>query len=247
MSQKWNATQYIDNASFVAEHGSPVLALLSPLPGEKVLDLGCGDGALTKDIEKFGAIVHGVDSSPSMIESAKERGLSASVMSGDALNFSNEFDAVFSNAALHWMKQSDVVIQGVFKALKQNGRFVGEFGGKGNVAALVNGMGSVFEKHSEFGVFENPWYFPSVKEYQEKLQDNGFKVHYIELIPRPTPLKTGVKEWLKVFSNGITTNLDKNEKNQFLTEVEQLVKPKLLVNDVWVADYIRLRFSAQKV
>jgi 2-isopropylmalate synthase len=247
MTQKWNAKQYIDNASFVAEHGLPVLGLLNPQPKEKILDLGCGDGALTKEIENIGADVLGIDSSSSMIDTARERGLTAYVMSGDQLIFQNEFDAVFSNAALHWMKNSDAVIQGVFNSLKKGGRFVGEFGGEGNIEILVYGIKSAFEKHSEFGSLNIPWYFPSAEEYKEKLEENGFRVDYIKLIPRPTPLKTGVREWLKIFSNGMIRDFDESEKEQFLTEVEQIVRPKLLINDCWMADYVRLRFSAQKL
>ncbi len=247
MTQEWNANQYDNHASFVAEHGSPVLNLLNPKPGERILDLGCGDGALTQDIEKYGAIVHGVDSSQSMIESAKKKGVSAAVMSGDNLIFDNEFDAVFSNAALHWMTNEDSVLRGVANSLKSNGRFVGEFGGQGNVATLVGAMSRVFKRHSEFGKFDNPWYFPGAEEYQQKLQNNGFHVNYIELIPRPTPLDSGVEEWLKIFSSGITKNLNQEQKIQFLNEVESLVKPHLLIEGKWVADYVRLRFFAQKV
>ncbi len=247
MNQTWNANQYVNHASFVAEHGLPVLELLNPKEGERILDLGCGDGALTQDIEKFGAIVHGVDSSLSMIETALKRGLSAEVMSGDNLTFKNEFDAVFSNAALHWMTSSDTVICGVCNSLKAGGRFVGEFGGQGNVGALVSAISEVFEKYPEFGKFQNPWYFPSTEEYQEKLRNNGFSVQYIELISRPTPLNSGIKEWLKIFSNGIIGNLDQYQKDIFLGEVEQLVQPNLFIDGEWVADYVRLRFFAQKV
>jgi len=247
MSQAWNANQYVNHASFVAEHGSPVLDLLTPKSGDRILDLGCGDGALTQDIAKSGAIVHGVDSSQSMIKTAKQRGLSAEVMSGDNLIFNNQFDAVFSNAALHWMTNIDSVLHGVAKSLKSNGRFVGEFGGQGNVATLVNAMNRVFKHHSEFGEFNNPWYFPSIEDYQQKLQNNGFHVHYIELIPRPTPLDSGVEEWLKIFSNGITNNLNQEQKSKFLNEVKDLVKPHLHIEGKWVADYVRLRFFAQKV
>lgn len=247
MSQQWSASQYIDHASFVADHGLMVLKLLNPKQGERILDLGCGDGALTQDIKKMGAIVHGVDSSQSMIEAALARGLSAEVMSGDKLTFMKEFDAVFSNAALHWMVNADTVLNGVFNALKPNGRFVGEFGGEGNVGALVHMMSTVFQNHPEFGVFKTPWYFPSTEEYRQKLQNNGFKVHYIELIPRPTPLSSGLKEWLKIFTNGITRDLNVEQNERFLNEVEDLVRPHLFVNGQWVADYVRLRFSAQKV
>ncbi len=247
MNQKWNAKQYINHASFVAEHGLPVFGLLNPKPDERILDLGCGDGALTQDIANTGASVHGVDSSASMIEATQNRGLSAEVLSGDDLTFNNEFDAVFSNAALHWMTNVDAVLSGVYNSLTVGGRFIGEFGGQNNVGALVNAMQKVFESHPEFGEFDNPWYFPSAEEYRQKLQSNGFHVHSLELIPRPTPLKSGVQEWLKMFSNGITENLHQEQLSTFLNEVEELVRPHLFINSQWIADYVRLRFCAEKI
>ncbi len=246
MSQKWNADQYIHHASFVADHGLPVLDLLDPKPLERILDLGCGDGALTEKIQKMGAHVHGVDSSTSMIEAARGRGLSAEVLSGDRLTFKHKFDAVFSNAALHWMLNADAVIEGVSTALKDGGRFIGECGGFGNVDAIVRAMQDVFDEHPEFGEFNNPWYFPRVEEYQEKLENHNFNVTFIALIPRPTPLTSGIHEWLRTFSNGITRDLSEMQKTQFLNEVEQKLKAKLLVDSVWIADYVRLRFSAEK-
>lgn len=247
MNQNWNAKQYISHASFVAEYGLPVLELLDPKQGEKILDLGCGDGKLTKKIEQSGAKVLGVDSSLSMIKTARKRDLSVEVMNGECLGFINEFQAVFSNAALHWMTNSDAVISGVYNALKPAGRFVGELGGEGNVDALVSAMSNVFQKYPEFGEFKNPWYFPSVNEYQKQLQSGGFKVQYIEMLSRSTPLGAGLREWLKIFSNGITTDLSENQKDIFYTEVEKLVKPRLFVDGQWLIDYVRLRFSAQKI
>lgn len=246
MSQNWDADQYVDHAAFVAELGLPVLVLLEPRRGERILDLGCGDGALAVTIAKSGAMVHGVDSSPSMVERARKRGVSAEVKSGENLSFRNRFDAVFSNAALHWMRDADAVLEGVFNALKPGGRWVGEFGGEGNVAALVQAMERVFEDHSEFGEFENPWYFPGVDEYRRKLQQAGFKVQSLEIIPRPTPLSSGVREWLKIFSQGITKNLSEAQRDVFLNEVEEKVRPSLQIKGQWVADYVRLRFSTIK-
>lgn len=247
MSQTWNAGQYVNHASFVAQHGLPVLELLNPKPGEQILDLGCGDGALTADIAKSGAVLHGVDASSSMVEAARARGLSAEVMSGDQLNFREQFDAIFSNAALHWMTNAEAVLAGVHQALKPGGRFVGEFGGEGNVAVLVNAMRSVFDRHPEYGEFDNPWYFPSVEDYGQKLQRAGFQVHYIDRIPRPTTLNAGVRTWLEIFSNGITRHIPENRLDDFLDEVEALVRPRLYVNGQWIADYVRLRFVAHKV
>lgn len=246
MTQTWNADQYSHHAPFVATYGEQVLALLCPVEGQRILDLGCGDGFLTEKIQALGARIHGVDASTSMIRAAQKRGLSAEVTSGEALNFVDEFDAVFSNAALHWMKNSTEVISGVHRALKPKGRFIGEFGGEGNVRALVNAMETVFRHHPDFGEFINPWYFPSVGEYKAALENQGFVVDYIELIPRPTPLESGIVEWLKIFSNGITRHLSPSQMSSFLTEVEELLKPLLLVDNQWMADYVRLRFSASK-
>jgi 2-isopropylmalate synthase len=246
MSQQWNANQYIDHAAFVAEHGLPVLALLHPQPGEHILDLGCGDGALTLELAKIGVSVLGVDASPSMIDAVRKRGLKGQVMNGEQLTFSTEFDAVFSNAVLHWMKAADAVLSGVFNALKPNGRFVGEFGGAGNIGALVQAMHIVFDNHPDYGEFHNPWYFPGPAEYRRKLEAHGFEVTMIELIPRPTPLSSGIVEWLNIFTDGITQQLNPTQKAVFLREVEAQVKPVLFVDGQWCADYVRLRFNAVK-
>lgn len=247
-NQTWNANQYIDHASFVSHFGSGILAILNPCVGESILDLGCGDGALTIKIQEAGAKVLGVDGSESMIRAANERGLSAQVCNGEKLNFANQFDAVFSNAALHWMTNYKAVIQGVHNALKPNGRFVGEFGGQGNIATLIDAMQKVFSKYDDFGDLKNPWFFPSTKDYQQALEDEGFKVSYIELIKRPTPLKTGIREWLKIFAEGVTKELNQDQKECFYQEVEYLLKPTLYSQEEgWIADYVRLRFAAFKI
>jgi 2-isopropylmalate synthase len=244
----WQASQYINHASFVPQLGNPVVELLNPLPGENILDLGCGDGTLTLKIAEAGAKVHGIDASESMIAAARKRGLSAEVGSGETMNFQDQFDAVFSNAALHWMIDYNAVINGVRKALKPDGRFIGELGGQGNIAALIDAMCSIFNRHEEFGEFKNPWFFPSVTQYQQALERGGFQVSYMELIQRPTPLKTGVREWLKIFAKNITQDLNPEQKERFYQEAEQLLKPVLFTEkEGWVADYVRLRFAAYKV
>jgi len=246
--QTWNAQQYINHASFVPQLANPVLDLLHPKSGETILDLGCGDGTLTLKIAEDGAKVQGIDSSDSMIEAAQQRGLLAEVGNGENLQFNCQFDAVFSNAALHWMPDYHAVISGVNRALRDKGRFVGEFGGQGNISALIEAMQALFAQHPEFGEFKHPWFFPSATEYQQALEARGFQVSYMELIPRPTPLKTGVREWLKIFARQITEGLNEEQKETFYQEAESLLKPVLYTEeDGWVADYVRLRFAASKV
>ena len=244
--QTWNASQYQDHASFVAELGSPALQLLNPRPGEHILDVGCGDGALTAKIAKVARQVIGIDSSESMVAAARERGLTAILMSGDAITYERQFDAVFTNAALHWIPDYESVIRGVRSALRDGGRFVGEFGGKGNIAILVEAMREVVGRNPEMGSFHNPWFFPSDIEYKEHLENHGFRVNHIELIPRPTPLEAGVREWLRIFANHVISGMPSDLENQFLTETEDLVRPVLFSAETgWQADCVRLRFSAQ--
>lgn len=246
--QSWHADRYSEHAAFVADLGSPLIALLAPLPGERILDLGCGDGTLMKKLAQCGASVLGIDSSPSMVAAAREKGLNAVLANGEHLTFCEEFDAAFSNAALHWMTDPQATVKGVHAALKPHGRFVGEFGGYGNIQCLIDAMGDTFAKHPEFGEFSVPWYFPTDGEYADILAANGFRVNSIDLIPRPTPLKSGVRQWLQVFANYLIARMDSDRAEDFLTSVEDRVKPSLFSESQgWVADYVRLRFSASKV
>lgn len=245
-SQSWKAEEYSNHASFVSELGSPVVQLLNPRPGETVLDLGCGDGTLAVNIQENGAFVIGIDSSDSMVRSAQAKGVQAYVDSGERLGANNKFDAVFSNAALHWMRDYASVLEGVYTALKSPGRFVGEFGGAGNIACLREAMREVYETEG-FGIYSDPWFFPSPDEYTAALNSAGFSVEYIELIPRPTPLTTGVVEWLKIFADHLVGELSPDEKEHFLVKVEEKVRPQLYSSSQgWVADYVRIRFEAHK-
>ena len=244
-AQHWDPAQYAENARFVSDLGMPVVELLSPKPGERILDLGCGDGALTLKLAKLGCKVVGVDSSPEMVAAAKSLGLNAQVMDGHTLPFINEFDAVFSNAALHWMKHPKDVIAGVWRALKPGGRFVGEFGGCGNVAAIVTAIESAL---SSRGVtVANPWFFPRPEEYRGLLEAMGFAIESMALIPRPTPLPGDVGGWLETFAQPYTSALPGTEKRGFISEVVETLRPMLCdANGNWHADYVRLRFSATK-
>jgi len=246
MNQTWNPEQYDQNVRFVSDLGMPVVEMLSPQPDEKILDLGCGDGALTIKLAEFGCEVVGVDESAEQIEAAKARGLNAHVVDGHQLNFDSEFDAVFSNAALHWMKQPDDVIQGVWKALKSKGRFVAEFGGHGNVAAVTEALEQTLEKYDVIFSKLNPWYFPTAKDYQGRLETQGFQMETIELIPRPTPLPGDIDDWFDVFVKNFLNKLDEQEQKDVYHDLKTSLKPILFQDEVWVVDYVRLRFSAFK-
>ena len=186
--QRWDPDRYRRNAGFVAELGAPLIDLLGPRPGERVLDLGCGDGALTEKLVALGAVVVGVDSSAEQIAAARARGLEAHVADGQALAFAAEFDAVLSNAALHWMTRPDAVIDGVWRALKPAGRFIGEMGGAGNVKQVKAALMAALARRGLDGAAADPWYFPTPDDYAGRLTARGFRVEQIALIDRPTPL-----------------------------------------------------------
>ncbi len=246
MNQTWDPEQYAQNVRFVSDLGMSVVELLNPKPGEKILDLGCGDGALTEKLAKLGCDVIGVDQSAEQIEAVKARGLNAQIIDGQQLTFKSEFDAVFSNAALHWMKQADVVIQGVYQALKPQGRFVAEFGGKGNVASVTTALLQTLKKHDLDFTQLNPWYFPTVDDYRGRLEAQGFQVATIELIPRPTPLPGDIDDWFDVFVKNFLSSLDKHQQHEVYQDLKAQLKPTLFQNKTWIVDYVRLRFSAFK-
>jgi trans-aconitate methyltransferase len=245
-TQVWSAESYAHNARFVADLGAPLLALLNPQADEDILDLGCGDGALTLQIAQSGARVIGVDGSSSMVAAAVASGVDARVMNGEALDFRWQFDAVFSNAALHWMLRPDAVLAGVARALKPGGRFIAEFGGHGNVAAIVVALLAVVRRLDETKAVRSPWYFPTADEYEHKLKQHGFVVDQIALIPRPTLLATGMEAWLKVFAQSFLSHLSQADQEIVRAEAVDLLRPALCDGSGnWIADYVRLRFSAR--
>ena len=247
-TNQWNPKEYNKHTAFVSQLALPVVALLKPQEGERILDAGCGDGTLAVEIEKYGAKVVGVDTSGEMIEACKAKGIEAYVGSVTVLPYANEFDAVFSNATLHWVKDAKGAVENIAKSLKNGGRFVTEFGGMGNMHHVVVAMQQVFNNHPEFRAFENPWYFPSPKEYQALLASVGFEVKYIELIPRPTPMDSLAK-WLDIFVNGICKNLTPPQFETFKQEVEEICKDMLFDKNknIWMLDYVRLRAKAVKI
>ena len=246
-NQSWDPDAYARNARFVSELGAPVVELLAPRAGERILDLGCGDGALTSKLAALGCDVVGVDSSAPQVEAARRLGLDARVADGARLSFDTEFDAVFSNAAIHWMKPPDDVIAGVWRALKPGGRFVGEFGGHGCVDTIKRALLAALERRGIDGDALNPWYFPTVEDYSARLGRRGFVVRYIALIPRPTPLPTEIDGWLETFAQSFMAPLPDNDRARFIDEVRETVRPELCAGDgKWFADYVRLRFATDK-
>ncbi len=247
-SQTWNPDQYARNARFVSDLGAPVVELLAPQAGERILDLGCGDGVLTAKLATMGCDVVGVDGSVAQVEAAKKLGVEAYTADGEHLDFENEFDAVFSNAALHWMRRNpDAVIGGVWRALRPGGRFVAEMGGHGCVEAIKTALIEALKRRGVDGQTANPWYFPTVEDYSTRLTNHGFVIHSIALIPRPTPLPGDVTAWLETFAQNFTATLPPAKRPAYLVEVRESLRDQLCDADgKWTADYVRLRFLARK-
>ena len=209
------------------------------------MDLGCGDGALTEKIAALGSFVIGVDASAAQVLAAQQRGLLVAVMDGQRLSFKPRFDAVFTNAALHWMREPAKVIEGVANCLKPVGRFVGEFGGKGNVEIIRAALHAALDKRGIDPWTVDPWYYPSPEEYANLLGRFGFNVNYIELIPRPTTLPADILAWLEIFAQPFFKALVETERGKYIAEVRSALAPILRRPDgAWIADYVRLRFKA---
>ncbi|WP_088105730.1 class I SAM-dependent methyltransferase [Halalkalibacter urbisdiaboli] len=245
----WNAHLYDDKHMFVTKFGEYLFDVLEPKKGESILDVGCGTGDLAAKIAETGAEVVGIDYSTNMIQQAQQKYPHISFLVEDAasLPFVQQFDAVFSNAALHWMKQPEHVLQSIFQALKPGGRFVAEFGAKGNVRLIYE---AVFEQFRNLGITfpatRFPWYFPSIGEYTSLMESVGFEVSFAQQFARPTPLQGehGLRNWLTMFASSLFEGLDEEQKEEIIKAVELTLKPTMFVNEQWVADYRRLRVVA---
>lgn len=249
--QQWNANLYDSNHKFVSMLATDLVELLSPKAGERILDLGCGTGHLTQEIANCGAKVFGVDSAETMILQAQTNypKLNFAVLDAINLDFKAEFDAVFSNAVLHWIKQPEKVIAGVWKSLKPGGRFVAEFGGKGNINLIQTALKqAICKENSTFEEVFNPNYFPSIAEYGSLLEKQGFELTYATLFNRPTPLdgEQGIVNWLKMFRNSTLAAFSQDAQTRILANVEEQLRPSLYKNGTWFADYRRLRIVAIK-
>jgi trans-aconitate methyltransferase len=245
--QTWDPASYGRNARFVSDLGAPVLELLAPRAGERILDLGCGDGVLTKKLVDRGCSVVAVDSSAPQVEAARKLGLDARVMDAAALPFADEFDAVFSNAVLHWIKRADPMIAAVYRALKPGGRFVAECGGQGCVDTIKTALVAAMKRRGVDGEALVPWYYPTPGDYATRLERAGFRVDSIALIPRPTPLPGDIVDWLQTFALAFLQALPDAGRTDYLREVRDALEPQLRDGTgVWVADYVRLRFAATR-
>lgn len=250
--QVWQSGHYDLKLGFVSEYGKDVVRLLQPAEGERILDLGCGTGDLTNEIAGAGSRVTGMDLSKEMIEEARGKYPDIEFLAGnaEAFRFDEKFDAVFSNAALHWMKQPERVLEAVWDSLRSGGRFVAEFGGKGNVGVVVS---SIFEVLSEdYGIDAeplHPWYFPSIGEYSVLLERQGFRVMYAIHFDRPTRIddhELGLAHWLKGFADSFFQGFSEEEKSRAYARIADKARPFLFDGESWLIDYKRLRILAVK-
>jgi len=250
IGQTWNTDAYAANGRFVATLASAVVELLNPQPGERILDLGCGDGALTEQLAAAGAIILGVDSSPTMLAAARQRNLHVEQHDATALPFEDQFDAVFSNATLHWIAGNSgqqAALAAIYRSLRPGGRFVAEMGGQGNIAAIRTALQATLAPLHIDAEAAAASFYPSPAIYHRLLEGAGFTVQSIDLIPRPTPLPNGMESWLNTFRNGVLDQLSRTDRAAAITNTIALLEHSLRDADGnWTADYVRLRFHATK-
>jgi trans-aconitate methyltransferase len=244
----WDADRYQRQFGFVSAMAGDLLDLLDPAPGEAVLDLGCGTGELAAAIQARGARVWALDRDPAMVAAARQRLGAARVLLADGRSFSlpEPVDAVFSNAALHWMDAPAEVIARVRAALRPGGRFVAELGGAGNIAAILDALGTAL---AEAGLPEPacPWFFPTLGQYANMLEAGGFRVARMEHFLRPTPLEggpDGLADWMAMFGGALVQGVPAELLPRVLARMSELAAPALRDGDRFVADYWRLRFLA---
>ncbi len=245
----WDAELYEAKHGFVWQFGESLIQLLNPRPGEHVLDLGCGPGQLTNRLAEEGAVVLGLDASPEMIGQARQNfpKLHFTLQDATTMLYDQEFDAIFSNAALHWILDAKGAARAMAKALRRHGRFVAELGGKGNTEKIINALHATLVERKQ-AVPVPRTYFPSLGEYSHLLEQAGFQVQFAHLFDRPTPLEGphGMRNWLKQFCWYLFEGLQSNEREQALDETVERLRPELCEDGVWTADYRRLRIVAHR-
>jgi trans-aconitate 2-methyltransferase len=238
----WDAARYQDRHSFVWRFGASLMELLNPQPGERILDVGCGTGQLTAEIARSGASVTGLDNSAEMLAEARKNYPDLAFVLGDAasFHFSEAFDAVFSNAVLHWVKDAEGAVSSIAQALRTGGRFVAEFGGKGNIASVQAALRAVLGPSADE---QSPWYYPSIGEYAPILERRGFEVGAANLFDRPTPLEgeDGMENWLRMFAGTYLRELPPDRVDDAVSQLVDQLRPTLYHDGVWTVDYRRLR------
>ena len=248
----WNPSLYDESHSFVWKRGEGLIELLSPQPGERVLDLGCGTGHLTARIAEMGATPVGIDNDPGMIEAARRYypQLTFEVADGAAFEVSAPYDAVFSNAALHWIRPPERAAECIQRALRPGGRLVAEFGGQGNVEQIRCALiAALREVGSSWDLARDPWYFPSIGEYATLLEAHGLGVRYAELFPRPTPLdggEEGMDNWIRMFGGTYLYTVAPDRHAEMLAVAREHLRPHAFHDGTWYADYRRLRIIAER-
>lgn len=250
--KQWDASAYDQRNSFVWKHGQGVVELLAPRSGERILDLGCGTGHLTNQIAAAGAEIVGIDVSTAMIQEARRLypSLRFEIADGCDFHFDQPFDAVFSNAAIHWMKDQEAVARSIWESLKPGGRFVAEFGGKGNIQAIRTALANAIKAAGEEVNFE-PFarYYPAIGQYAALLEAQGFRVGFASHFDRPTKLdngEQGLRNWLFTFADNILESIPASRREAVIADVERELKPKLFTDGSWFADYRRIRIAAHK-
>ena len=251
MNIKWNAQNYTDNFSFVHKYGEGVMELITAAPGSFVVDLGCGNGALTEKLQEKGYRVLGVDASVDMLEKAKTMHPNLEFMAGDATGFElrEKADVIFSNAVFHWIDadKQEKLIENVAKQLKIGGELVCEFGGKGCAEMVHASLEKNFAKRglSYLRVF----YFPTIGQYAPILEKYGFRVEYAVLFDRPTVQQTenGLEDWIRMFNKKPFEGMDPAMMQEIIDETVEELKSKLFVDGKWIVDYVRIRFRAVKI
>jgi SAM-dependent methyltransferase len=246
--QNWNANEYAKHGRFVANNlGTYIFDALAAQRGEHILDLGCGDGVLTQKIIDVGAHVIAIDADPSMVDSAKAKGIDARMEDARNLPFQTQFDAVFSNAALHWIREADDVLNSIHRSLKSGGRFIAEFGGFGNVAAIRTAIIAELATRRLENQIINRWYFPTVDDYSLKLNQTGFTILKSDLVPVAVQLSTDVEGWITTFTKGVFTGYTQIEQQEALERIVKNLTPILQDEQGrWWADYVRMRIVAIK-
>ncbi len=250
MNIKWDAKKYTKDFSFVHQYGNDLIELIDKRGATTVLDLGCGNGALTKKLAEEGMVALGMDASADLLQVARANYPGLSFIEGDATGFhlSESVDAVFSNAVFHWIerkKQTDL-LRCVYQALNPNGQFVFEFGGHGNNALIHGTLKEEFEKRGL--VYQHPFYFPTIGEYSALLEQAGFKVIYAVLFDRMTELQgeNGLIDWIRMFVKTPFDNISDAEQDEIIWETVQRLRSQLFYNGKWHADYVRIRCKALK-